>query len=95
MTYIIFATQQQAEEYQAASDAALGYPEDESKFLRQGTPNHASWELGRAMHYAPIDIDQFCNRWALPQTGIPVPSGATVAEQLPDDWRAPIEEIVQ
>lgn len=93
MAYIIFATQQQAEEYQAASDAALGYPEQENQFEFQGQPPHSDWQLGRAMHYAPIETCQFGNRWALPQTEITVPSGATVVEALPEDWRAPIEEI--
>lgn len=94
MAYILFTTLEQAEAYQAESDVLLGYPEKFENFCFEGAPNHASWELGRAMHYAPIEVCQFGTRYALPKAdAIDTPQGGTELESLPEDWYAPTPEL--
>lgn len=94
MSYILFLNLEDAELYQSSCDNFLGYPEQENQFVAIGSPSHASWELGRAMHFAPIEVNQNNDTWALPKVdGITVPEGATEVAELPSDWYPPAPEL--
>lgn len=94
MAYILFISNAQAEVYQAQADELLGYPESEDQFTQEGSPSHASWQLGRAMHYAPIMFDADNIRVALPKVdGIATPEGSTEIAELPSDWYPPAPEL--
>lgn len=92
MQYVIFTDFSSLETWQAACDAALGYPEPLSNLHHVGIGPHAPLELGRALHFAEAMTDESGTRWALPYTdAVATPEGATVVDTLPDDWWPSLE----
>jgi len=99
MAFITSTDIKQLEAIQAETDVALGYPEQEHQFVRQGFGPWCDWTVGRAFHYAPIDTNEKGDTHALPITDkmseaitakeVTDPTkivGVTVVDELPIDW---------
>ena len=94
MQYLISTNRPILETWQVQVDAARGYPEPLSDLRQVGRGPHAPLELGRAMHFAEVLVDQTGTRFALPfSDAIPVPSGVQVVDALPNDWYPPMPGI--
>jgi hypothetical protein len=87
MQYVILTDLSILEAWQSQCDVALGYPEPIENLTYVGAPTHAPKEIGRAMHFAEVMVDQTGTRWALPFTdAVSLPEGAAVVDELPSDW---------
>jgi hypothetical protein len=84
--YGVFASLEDASEYQAQVDMVCGFPEPPEKFSRIGIPPHAPIEVGRALHYAKINTDATQKRFALPLSPQESPKKGIETIKLTEDW---------
>ena len=91
--YIIFNSLEAANAFVASTDTYFNMPEQESDFSKVGGGTHASWELGRALHYCTPAINNDGDKWMVLFTDcVELPEGAIAVESLPDDWQ-PVSEM--
>jgi len=85
--YIVFTSLEAANAFVSSTDSLLGYPEQEPDFTQIGGGTHASWELGRAMHYCTPQANADGDAWMVLFTDcIDIPEGAEAVEALPEGW---------
>lgn len=92
MQYLIFTSRPTAEAHQTMVNSLAGYPEPLESLHQVGLGPHAPRELGQAMNYAEILVDQTGTRFALPLSEfVAAPEGCEIVDALPEDWYPPME----
>lgn len=104
--YLITNNREQLDNFLSYADKYLGYPESPESLRWIGGGRHAAKEIGRAMHYAPIEEHKDGGTFALPLTeklkaaiaegkieDVSKTAGVSVVEKLPDGWYPELEMV--
>ena len=92
-SHIVFSSKEEADAFVATTDKEMNYPEPFEMFCQVGGGIHASWELGRTLHYCTPAINNDGDKWMVLFTDcVELPEGAIAVESLPDDWQ-PVSEM--